>query len=91
MATIHVYPPYRAIIGADELELDFPPGTSLRRVLELLAELYPAFRPFAECPTSEFLWGQLIVHANNDIVGLDSPLQTTDTLDLLPPIAGGSR
>ena len=89
MATIHVYPPYRAMLGADELELDFPPDTPLRRVLELLAERCPAFRPFAEAPSSEFLWGQLIVHANDDIVGLDSPLQPTDRLDLLPPIAGG--
>ena len=89
MATIHVYPPYRAIVGSNELQLDFPPNTTLRTVLELLAERYPAFREFAEAPSSEFLWGQLIVHANNDIVGLDSPLQPSDTLDLLPPIAGG--
>ena len=89
MARIHVYPPYRALVGSNELELNFPPDTTLRRVLELLAERYPPFRQFAEAPSSEFLWGQLIVHANNDIVGLDSLLQPTDTLDLLPPIAGG--
>jgi molybdopterin converting factor small subunit len=90
MATIQVYPPYRAIVGSDQIELDFPPNTSLRRVLELLAERWPAFAQFARAPSSEFLWGQLIVHANDDIVGLDSPLQPTDQLDLLPPIAGGS-
>ena len=38
MATVHVYPPYRATIGSDRLELDFPPDTPLRRVLELLAK-----------------------------------------------------
>lgn len=89
MAKIHAYPPYRALVGANELELDFPPDTPLRRVLELLAERYPAFREFAEAPTSEFLWGQLIVHRNDDIAGLDTPIQPTDRLDLLPPIAGG--
>ena len=91
MACIHVYPPYRALVGSNEIELDFAPGTTLRVALGLLAERYPAFREFAEAPSSEFLWGQLIVHANNEIVGLDSPLQPTDRLDLLPPIAGGAR
>ena len=89
MATVHVYPPYRATVGSDRLELDFPPDTPLRRVLELLAERYPPFRAFAEAPSSEFLWGQLIVHVNDEIAGLDSPVQPTDRLDLLPPIAGG--
>jgi molybdopterin converting factor small subunit len=90
MATIHVYPPYRGLLGRDELELDFPPDTPLRRVLEMLGEHHPAFRAFAEAPSNEFLWGQLIVHANEDIVGLDSLIQPSDRLDLLPPIAGGS-
>jgi molybdopterin converting factor small subunit len=91
MATVHVYPPYRAIVGSDRLELDFPPDTPLRRVLELLAERFPPFRAFAEAPSSEFLWGQLIVHVNDEIAGLDSPIQPTDRLDLLPPIAGGEQ
>ncbi len=90
MATIHVYPPYRAMIGRDELELDFQPGTPLRRVLEILAEHHPPFRTFAQAPSSEFLWGQLIVHVNDDIAGLDTPIQPSDRLDLLPPIAGGN-
>ena len=47
MATIHVYPPYRAMVGSDRLELDLPPNTTLRRVLELLGERYAPFRAFA--------------------------------------------
>ena len=89
MARINVYPPYRAIVGSNEIELDFPPGTTLRGVLRLLAERYPAFREFAEAPTSEFLWGQLIVHVNDEIAGLGTVLRADDRLDLLPPIAGG--
>ena len=89
MAKIHLYPPYRAIVGTDELELEIAPNTSLRKLLERLAERWPAFREFAEAPTSEFLWGQLIVHRNDDIAGLDTLLQPEDRLDLLPPIAGG--
>ena len=84
MATIHVYPPYRAIVGTDQLELDFPPDTSLRGVLEMLARRYPPFRRFAQAPSSEFLWGQLIVHVNDDIAGLDTPIQTLSALSLAP-------
>lgn len=89
MARLTFYPPYRALVGQDHLELDFPPNTPLRTVLKLLAARYPGFGQFARAPSNEFLWGQLIVHANNEIVGLDTPLQPTDRLDLLPPIAGG--
>ena len=89
MATIHVYPPYRAMIGSEQLELEVPNGASLRQVLEMLAERHPPFREFARAPSSEFLWGQLIVHVNDDIAGLDTLIQPTDRLDLLPPIAGG--
>ena len=77
------------MVGSDELEIEFPPNTPLRRVLELLAARYPPFQAFAKAPSSEFLWGQLIVHVNDDIAGLDSLIQPTDRLDLLPPIAGG--
>ena len=89
MATIHVYPPYRAMIGSEQLELEVPDGAPLRQVLEMLAERHPPFREFARAPSSEFLWGQLIVHVNDDIAGLDNLIQPTDRLDLLPPIAGG--
>lgn len=89
MATIAVYPPYRAQLGCDELKLEVPPNTPLRRVLELLGERHPAFRALATAPSNEFLWGQLIVHVNGEIAGLDTPVQPGDHLDLLPPIAGG--
>ncbi len=86
---ITAYPPYRRMIGQDTLEVELPPGARVRELLVWLGERHPPFRAFADAPSDEFLWGQLIVHANNDIVGLETPLQPTDTLDLLPPIAGG--
>jgi molybdopterin converting factor small subunit len=90
MPRLHVYPPYRASVGQDELALDLPAGTTVRQMLEVLAERYPAFEEFARARSDEFLWGQLIVHVNNDIAGLKSTLQPDDVIDLLPPIAGGA-
>jgi len=86
---ITVYPPYRGYVGQDHLDLNLPAGTPLRRLLEVLAEEYPHFRSYAQARSDEFLWGQLIVHVNDEIAGLDTPLQPDDRLDLLPPIAGG--
>jgi molybdopterin converting factor small subunit len=90
MTQITVYPPYRALVGQGTIEMDLAPGTTLRELLTLLGERYPAMRQFASAPTSEFLWGQLIVHANNEIVRLDDPIDPAAHLDLLPPIAGGA-
>jgi molybdopterin converting factor small subunit len=91
MPEITVYPPYRAAVGQGTLHLELPPGTTLRSMLEVLGERYPEFREFAQARSDEFLWGQLIVHVNDDIAGLETPIQPDDRIDLLPPIAGGSR
>ena len=86
---ITVYPPYRRVVGADTLELSLPAGARLRDLLFWLGERYPPFRELAEARSDEFLWGQLIVHVNDEIAGLNTPLHPDDRLDLLPPIAGG--
>ena len=86
---VTAYPPYRRMIGRDTLQVDLPPGARVRDLLVQLGESCPPFRAFADAPTDEFLWGQLIVHVNDEIAGLDSPLQPDDRVDLLPPIAGG--
>jgi molybdopterin synthase sulfur carrier subunit len=84
-----VYPPYRAVIGQDSLDVDLPPGATLRQLLEALGARHRDFREFAHARSDEFLWGQLIVHVNDDIAGLNTPLQPGDKIELLPPIAGG--
>lgn len=88
---ITAYPPYRRMFGTDALQVDLPAGACLRDLLVLLGEDCPPFRAFAEAPSNEFLWGQLIVHVNDEIAGLETPLRHDDRLDLLPPIAGGGE
>jgi molybdopterin converting factor small subunit len=86
---ITLYPPYRAIVGQDSLRLDVHSELTLRQLLTLLAECYPAFREYLDVPSDEFLWGQLIVHVNDDIVGMNGRIRPGDRVDLLPPISGG--
>ncbi len=86
---ISIYPPYRRFVGSDALELELPAGARLRDLLAWLGKRHPQFREWANAPSDEFLWGQLIVHVNDEIAGLNTPLQPGDRVDLLPPIAGG--
>lgn len=87
---ITVYPPYRNAVGRDLLEMALPPGATVRDLLEALGREYAPFGPLARARSNEFLWGQLIVHVNDEIAGLETELRADDRLDLLPPIAGGA-
>ncbi len=86
---ITVYPPYRNEVGSNTLDLTLPEGATVRDLLRHLGRLYPAFASLANSRSNEFLWGQLIVHVNDEIASLETCLRASDRLDLLPPIAGG--
>ena len=83
------YPPYRAGLGAEPLDLDVPEGATLRDVLSLLARRSAEFEPFAGAKKDEWLWGQLLVHSRGEVVRLNDALHDGECLELLPPIAGG--
>ncbi|MFN0072249.1 MAG: MoaD/ThiS family protein [Chloroflexota bacterium] len=86
---IVIYPPYRNAIGSDFIDLPLTEGISLRDLLVLLGERYAPFGALAYARNDEFLWGQLTVHVNEDLAGLETILQPDDHVDFLPPIAGG--
>jgi molybdopterin converting factor small subunit len=87
---VTAYPPYRRMLEAESLDVDLPDGARVRDLLGWLGERHSPFRAFAAAPSDEFLWGQLIVHVNDEIAGLGTSLRSGDRIDLLPPIAGGS-
>jgi molybdopterin synthase sulfur carrier subunit len=83
------FPPYRAGLGAERLDLEVPDGSTLRDLLRLLARRSGEMGAYANARHDEWLWGQLLVHARGEIVRLDDPLQAGECLELLPPISGG--
>ena len=87
--TVIAYPPYRAGLGAEPLDLDLLDGSTLRDVLRALAERSAQFEPWAGARNNEWLWGQLLVHRKGEMVRLDDRVADGDRLELLPPIAGG--
>lgn len=87
--TVIAFPPYRAGLGPEPIDLRLPAGSSLRDVLRTLAQRSAQFEPWAGARTDEWLWGQLLVHRRGEMVRLDDALADGDRLELLPPIAGG--
>jgi molybdopterin converting factor small subunit len=87
--TVVAYPPYRAGLGAEPLDLELAEGSTLRDVLRSLAQRSEQFEPWARARSNEWLWGQLLVHRKGEMVHLNDRVDDGDRLELLPPIAGG--
>jgi molybdopterin converting factor small subunit len=89
--TIIAFPPYRAGLGPEPIDLQILDGGTLRDVLRVLAQRSAQFEPWAAARSNEWLWGQLLVHRKGEMVRLNDPVNDGDRLELLPPIAGGSN
>ena len=70
----------KEIVGASEIMLDLPDGTS---VADLLTRLYCDF------PELEKWDRRLLVGAGLDFVTRDHVIQPTDEIAIMPPVQGG--
>lgn len=90
---VNLYATFRILAGAKRLDIDLPPGATLRQAVEVIVAAYPALRQH---------WldadGQIHAHVHGLIngqdaatlpAGWDTPLEPDDTLDFFPPVAGG--
>jgi molybdopterin converting factor small subunit len=70
----------KEIVGAGEITLDLPDGTS---VADLLARLYRDF------PDLEKFDRNILVGAGLDFVARDHIIQPNDQIAIMPPVQGG--
>lgn len=70
----------KEIVGAGEITLDLPEGSS---VAELLARLY------RDLPELEKWDRNLLIGAGLDFVGRDYLIQPNDQIAIMPPVQGG--
>jgi molybdopterin converting factor small subunit len=70
----------KEIVGAGEITLDLPDGSS---VADLLARLYRDF------PQLEKFDRNLLVGAGLDFVARDHIIQPNDQIAIMPPVQGG--
>ena len=91
---VNFYATLRQIVGSKTVELPMPAGSTARDLIDALIARYPALR---EQLLDEH--GQLFQHVHlfingRDVEYLDGGLQTslspTDTVNIFPPVGGGS-
>ncbi|MEA3396554.1 MAG: MoaD/ThiS family protein [Chloroflexota bacterium] len=70
----------REALGTGEIEREIPAGTTAGGLVDLLAEEYPALRPYAR---------YLSVAVNRVYVELQTSLHDGDEVACLPPVGGG--
>ena len=71
---------YRDLLGATELELDLPEGSTVRSAVEVVRGRGGSF---------EVLPAEPAVALNETYARLDEPLADGDELAFIPPVAGG--
>lgn len=91
---VHFYATLRAIVGGKTVEFDLPDGATVRDLLEAATGRFPALGPLIWKEGRElgeyikvFVDGREIRHLQM----LATPVSPDASLDIFPPVAGGSR
>lgn len=78
--SVKLFGPVKDIIGKDDLTLRIPVPASGDTAFEILAEQYPALRPWRS---------SVRLSVNLEYVSFDHPLHDGDELSIIPPVSGG--
>jgi len=70
----------REAIGADELSLHVPAGTTVKELIDMLREMYPVLEKYTRF---------LSVAVNRAYAGRQTELHDGDEVACLPPVGGG--
>lgn len=70
----------RDIVGAREIELDAPEGSTAADAVDRLCEAYPRLSD---------LRGRMALSVNEDYAAAETALRDGDVLGLIPPVSGG--
>jgi len=71
----------REIVGAYELVVDLPEGSTLNQLLRDLCERFPRLQA---------LGGSLLFSVNREYAAIDTTLTEEDDVALIPPVSGGA-
>ena len=77
---VKLFAVYQEVFGTPELDLSFPPATSVKDVLQFLTEQKPQLAKWHE--VTRF-------GVNLQFVPADTLLQNGDEVVLIPPVSGG--
>jgi molybdopterin synthase sulfur carrier subunit len=90
---IHLYATFRLSAGTKSLSISAPAGTTVMELSRSVVGVLPMLQRQWFNAEGKFLPQIHILVNGKDTttlpLGLDTPLQPTDTLDFFPPVAGG--
>lgn len=90
---VNLYATFRLLAKIKSFPLDAPAGTTALQAVRQIVDLHPVLRLHWLNEAGE-LHAHVHMFVNGHEVltlpqGVDTPLQTSDTLDFFPPVAGG--
>ncbi len=77
---VRLFASYREAAGVGRLELDLPPGATVKDAIFAVLREHPLVAEGR----------QVVIARNRDYVGVDATLADGDELALIPPVSGGS-
>ena len=90
---VNYYATLRQVVGTRQVELDLPPGGTLRQLVDEMIRRYPSLKREMLDPQGS-LYGHIHIFVNGlDSTlldgSLDSVLEPGDTISIFPPVGGG--
>ena len=90
---VNLFATLRELAGHRTVQFDLPDGSTVRQLLDCVIETYPAMRDELFGEDGE-LFGHVHVFINGRDAphldkALDTPLTSTDKVDLFPAVGGG--
>jgi molybdopterin synthase sulfur carrier subunit len=78
---------YRSLVGKSEEELEVPNGITVKELIEILKERYPALREEVFAEDDDL--ADVNVSRNGRYVSFDEVLRDGDVVAIFPPVSGG--
>lgn len=90
---INFYATLRQVVGGKTVDLPIPEGSTISQLLEIVVEYYPGLRREL-LDENEQLYGHVHVFINGRDAphldeGMDTVLQSGDTVNIFPAVGGG--
>jgi len=90
---VNFYATLRATVGQKTIQVDMPPGSTARQLIDLVVTDYPALGPELLDENGDFHSHMKMFVNGREVVFLDENfsyvMKPTDKVDIFPPVGGG--
>lgn len=90
---VNFYATLRSIVGQKTIQVEIPPGTTARQLIDLVVTDYPDLRPELLDENGNFQNHMKMFVNGREVVYLEADfsyvMKPTDKVDIFPPVGGG--